>query len=120
MTKTRNKNTRDQLRDRLSDAGWQVEAIDRDTEWWAAEHWRISSNRQAYGLEVFINFLVEPMFTGTNKDEGVWSISATSELPESTNQNGGELLISEMSIKNGFSVNLPAFIDALNDHRNRC
>lgn len=60
MTRTKRKNTRDQILARLADSGWERTGIDDDTDWWVDEHWTIRSVRQEYGLTLVMSFLVDP------------------------------------------------------------
>ena len=55
-------NYKDQLLDALSNDGWeQVEVIDLG-EWWADDCWRMRSVKMAWGMPLYLTFLVDPMW----------------------------------------------------------
>src|SRR5215813_3551693 len=57
------------LRNRLDQNGWEVATIDDDTDWWVDQHWEVRSTRQANGLTLFLNLLVDPQHEGTQQEQ---------------------------------------------------
>ena len=70
------KNYQLQLTELLSRDGWEVESVDDQTDWWSAEQWIIASRRENFGLKLWVDFLVDPQYTGNKKSSAVWAISA--------------------------------------------
>src|SRR5262249_51755087 len=106
-----------QLRQRLADHGWEVvEVIDSD-EWWADEFWKVQSRRNAWGLEIVLTFLVDPMWDAPRKKgQGIWAVSATTDVPAdrlSAEAGIGELCM----VKGRFDEKLAAFVDSLDVYR---
>jgi hypothetical protein len=116
MIKTKQKNYRDQILARLTDAGWERTCIDSDTDWWVDEHWTIFSVRQEYGLTLTLNFLVDPMFKGSDKHKAVWLITASTQQPR--DRPDEENIIAELYMQKGyFNEKLIAFIAGINRYR---
>jgi hypothetical protein len=105
------------LRDRLDRDGWEVMAIDDDTDWWVDQHWEIRSTRQANGLTLFLNFMVDPQHEGTHKSNAVWSITASTRLPAGRTDTTGQVA-AMVKQKGRLARNLNAFIGELNAYRN--
>jgi hypothetical protein len=104
------------LRGRLDHDGWEVAAIDDDTDWWVDQHWKIKSTRQANGLTLFLNFMVDPMYEGADKSGAVWSITASTCLPSGRTDTKNQ--IAEMVLQTGRLIpNLNEFICQLNTYR---
>jgi hypothetical protein len=104
------------LHGRLDKDGWEVAAIDDDTDWWVDQHWEIRSTRQAYGLTLFLNFMVDPMYDGADKSSAVWSITASTCLPAGSKDKKDE--ITAMVLQKGrLNRNLSEFVRQLNAYR---
>ncbi|MPZ39066.1 MAG: hypothetical protein GEU95_13610 [Rhizobiales bacterium] len=104
------------LRDRLDHDGWEVAAIDDDTDWWVDQHWRIRSVRQANGLTLFVNFMVDPQYEEADKSSAVWSITASTCLPSGRTDTKSE--VAAMVLKKGRLIpNLSGFVCQLNAYR---
>jgi len=108
------------LRGRLDHDGWEIATIDDDTDWWIDQHWEIRSTRQAYGLTLFLNFMVDPMYEGRDKSSAVWEITASTRRPTERLDTTGQ--VAEMAMQKGrLARNLNGFIGELNAYRNsRC
>lgn len=106
-----------QLRQALSDHGWEVVEVLQSHDWWADEFWKIESRRIAWGLTVVVTFLVDPMRDGPRKKgRGVWAIGATECVPT---ERPIECGIAEFSMMTGrFDEKLAAFVAALDVYRN--
>ena len=105
------------LRDRLDHDGWEVTAIGDDTDWWVDQHWEIRSTRQAYGLTLFLNFMVDPQHERMHKSNAVWSITASTRRPAGRTDTAGE--VAAMVLQKGrLARNLNGFIGELNAYRN--
>lgn len=50
---------------KLADTGWELVAQNDDTDWWLEEFWKVKSIQQNWGEEVYILFLVDPQYEGT-------------------------------------------------------
>ena len=105
------------LLNKLYDAGWELATQDTDTDWWLEEIWSIKSVRQNWGYELFILFLVDPLYEGNNKSQAVWAVTATTELPPDriTAENGVALMD---LVKGKFDQKLSKFAELVNQHRN--
>lgn len=54
---------KDLLLKALMDNGWeQTEVNEEGIDWWGDEVWKIKSNRQQWGLELYLTFLVDPQW----------------------------------------------------------
>ena len=105
------------LRGRLDDDGWEVAAIDDDTDWWVDQHWKIRSTRAANGLTLFLNFMVDPLYEGADKRSAVWSITASTCLPTGRTDRHSE--VATLVLQKGRLIrNLGEFICQLNAYRN--
>jgi hypothetical protein len=107
-----------QLRQLLSDHGWEVVEVLEPGDWWADEIWKIESRRNAWGLAIVLTFLVDPMWDAPRKKgQGVWAIGATERVP--TERPVGERGIAELCmVKGRFNEKLTAFVAALDVYRN--
>ena len=105
------------LRNRLDQNGWEVATIDDDTDWWVDQHWEVRSTRQANGLTLFLNLMVDRQHEGTHKSNAVWSITASTRLPAGRTDTTGQVAAMAMQ-KGRLDRNLNVFIGELNDYRN--
>jgi len=72
------------LENLISDDWKQLEVIARSNAWWAAEHWKIQSTRETWATEVYLNFIVEPVWDAPRPiDQAIKLITATAVLPDS-------------------------------------
>ncbi len=105
------------LRRRLRNSGWEIVWIDEDTDCWADVHWFVRSTRQAYGLELVVTFLVDPMYEGGDKRSAVWSVSATINCRTSRLDAAGA--IATVYLQKGYQTeSLQSLVDALDAYRN--
>ena len=65
----------------LVDCGWELLGRDDGSEWRLEESWKIRSVRQHWGQEIFVVFLVDPMYDRLEKHRAIWAIAAFTELP---------------------------------------
>lgn len=74
---------KEQLLAGLTSRGWERVEIDEEgTDWWADEHWRIRSIREAWGLDIVLTFLVDPNFVGPRKKgQAICAIGASADTP---------------------------------------
>ena len=72
-----------QLTNVLTQDGWSIkEKKVEDLDWWADEQWLIESQWSPVGFQLFLTFLVEPMWTGNRKKgQGIWAIGAAVQRP---------------------------------------
>ena len=89
-----------------------------DTDWWLEETWKIKSINQAYGLELYILFLVDPQYDGSNKSQAVWAVSAVEEMPNHRPIDNEEIVQMDMQ-KGKFDQKLETFVLGINEFRNR-
>jgi hypothetical protein len=85
--------------------------------WWAAEIWHVRSIRQAWGLQLVVLFLVDPMEESGRSKPLVWAVSATPEVPTDRLAASRGVALLPMS-KGHFETKLEEFIDALEAYRN--
>ena len=71
------------LADYLEVDGWDlVHDHTQDLEWWADEIWQLKSLWSPVGTEVFVTFLVDPMWEGNReKGQGVWAVGCSASFP---------------------------------------
>jgi len=109
---------KDLLRERLDRAGWELLLIDPEgIDWWAGELWHIRSIRQAWGLELVLSFLVDPMEESGRSKPRIWAISATPNVPSDRLGAGQGVALLPMS-KGHFETRLEEFVEALQAYRN--
>lgn len=100
--------------------GWELEhACDDHFEWFIDEQWVMKSVRHNWGLEVFITFMVDPLFEGPRKKgQGVEQFVATTESPNYVFGQKG--LISKCFLrKRNLKEKLNQFVNQLNAFRSR-
>ena len=117
MTKNNGGGFKNQMRNALFEKGWSIAACDKENAWWSDGHWVIRSERQAYGTEAVITFMVDPMFYGPDEKKPVWSVLASTEMP------GGRLdtqtRVAEMCMQKGhYAEKLEVFVSKLDEFRN--
>jgi hypothetical protein len=95
---------------------WELEEIDAETDWWAAEHWKMKSVGPAWGATVWITFLVDPMYRGREKAWGVWAMSAAVERPGAT-RSAQQRIAYEFVSGKGYDERARRFVEALNAAR---
>lgn len=74
---------KDQLLTALSNDGWeQLEVLDLN-QWWADDCWRMRSVKMAWGMPLYLTFLVDPMWASTHTQAfaDVWAVVATIKPP---------------------------------------
>jgi hypothetical protein len=109
---------KDLLRERLERSGWELSSTDPDgIDWWAAELWHIRSMRQAWGLELVLSFLVDPMEQSGRSKPHIWAISADPHVPSDRLRAGQGVALLTMS-KGHFETRLQDFVEALEAYRN--
>ena len=101
---------------KLSDSGWELLGQDSDTDWWLEESWKVRSIQQNWGEEIYILFLVDPQYDGTNKSQAVWAVMAVKEIPNER-QIGDEGIIQMDLVKGKFNKKLEAFVHGINEYR---
>jgi len=105
------------LKDLLLENGWELNEIDDETEWWLEELWVITSSKQNWGYKLYLHFLVDLQYEGTNKSSAVWAVSALQEPAKSYTEVNDN--VAEMFLQKGkFDENLNQFIQKINKHRN--
>jgi hypothetical protein len=106
-----------QLWQLLADHGWEVVEVIAPDDWWADEFWKVQSRRIAWGLEIVLTFLVDPMWEAPRKQgQGVWAVSATTVIP--ADRLRAESGIGELcTVKGRFDQQLALFISTLDAYR---
>lgn len=101
---------------KLADAGWELQDIDSETEWWATEIWRIKSTREAWGKAVFVIFMVDPQYDGDSQNADVWAVMASETIP--SGRPGSSGAICEVSLVRGkLDANIAMFVNDLDEYR---
>src|SRR5262249_17848462 len=102
-----------ELRQHLTDDGWEVIDVVASEDWWADEFWKVQSRRNLWGHEIVLTFLVDPMWDAPRKKgQAVWAIAATEEMP--SDRLGAEAGIAALCMTKGrFNENLEAFVAAI-------
>lgn len=107
---------RQQLEDALTCDGWRIVSRENELDWWADEMWLIESQWSPRGFQLFLTFLVDPMWEGPRrKAEGVWAIGAATQRPSERREAEGGPLI---SIGRGWEGRLSDFVASLSAERN--
>ena len=107
---------KEELLRKLSVSDWDLVARDHDTEWWAEEIWTIKSQRQAWGLEIYIYFLVDPQYDGNDKSSAVWQVTADLDKPLQ-HRYAPEGFSSLYLRKGSFKKNIEEFVKEVNHVR---
>ncbi len=105
-----------EIKEKLIETGWELEEIDTETDWWLEEVWTIVSTKQNWGYRLYIHFLVDLQYEGTNKSSAVWCVSAIENKAENyhTAQSG----FADMLLQRGkFDENIKLFIGNINKQR---
>ncbi|TQV79310.1 hypothetical protein [Denitrobaculum tricleocarpae] len=110
------KSFRDQIRGALSQSGWEVVQIDGEPDWWADEHWTISSTTRAYGYTLVVSFLVDPQHDGPRKSSAIWEIPVGKTRPRDWLDHDTRIAVLEMQ-KGHFAEKLDSFIREIDRHR---
>ena len=100
---------------KLSDSGWELFEKDDETDWWVESVWKIRSIKQNYGKVIFVLFLVDPQYDGTNKSSAVWAVGAFEKLPLDRPLEDG-ISIMDM-VKGKFDEKLAQFVTEINRYR---
>jgi hypothetical protein len=80
----------------LSRSGWEVVNMETESDWWADGHWCVQSIRENWGLRLWINFLVDPQYEGSDKASAVWAVSATVEHPREREEAGRGIVLVDL------------------------
>ncbi|MEM8535317.1 MAG: hypothetical protein AAGF95_31065 [Chloroflexota bacterium] len=100
-----------QLMTLLQQEGWSLETVEPVEDWWVSEHWRITSSTSPWANELWLSFLVDPMYEGAKKESAIHIIAANIDKPTSrplTNQ-------VELRLNKGkYQENLAVFVESLN------
>ena len=96
---------------------WEQVEIDPDgVGWWAAEHWRLRSTGENYGLEVIISFLVDPGYENPiPKFSGVYEVAATTHVPQTYSH--GPYIACLPTQRGSFNSHLDSFLSDLDTWR---
>lgn len=109
---------KEQLRDALTETGWDIDRIDSDgLDWWACERWHIRSVREEWGYGLVLSFLVDPMELPGRRHPTVWAVSATAQTPTDRVSATQGIAVLAMA-KRHFAPKLEEFVAALARHRN--
>ena len=111
------KHYKELLLKKLSNSGWELVEKSDDTDWWLEEHWKVKSNQQNWGLEIYILFLVDPQYEGTIKSQAIWAIQAVKKIPVQRPIDNEELIEMDL-VKGKFDKKLESFIEGINEFRN--
>lgn len=100
----------------LGDDWKQVKVIEHVKTWWADEHWVIQSTREQWATEVYVNFLIDPVWDAPrNPGQAIKLVTATAFLPQSEEQ--AVDAIAKISIRQSADSQILPFIFGLNNYR---
>jgi len=105
-----------EIKEKLVDSGWEVEEIDTDTDWWLEERWAIFSTKQNWGYKLYLHFLVDLQYEGTDKDSAVWCVSAL-ENKAMDYHSASSSFVSMYLQKGKFNENILLFVKGINTLR---
>ncbi len=110
-------NINESLRAQLVNDDWIVlPMLENEVGWWADEIWHVQSQREHWATEVYIHFLVNPVWDAPRaKGEGVVRVTATST--QAQNPYEARKCIAEIDLSREYPRQLLPFIYALNFYR---
>lgn len=101
----------------MAGSGWDLADADTDTEWWACEHWTITSTQQLPELALVLTFLVDPQYEGTDKGSAVWAVMASTCRPK--DQLDTSMQVAEERLQSGkLEASVRNFMDQVDQYRN--
>ena len=103
---------------KLTDSGWELEEQNNDTDWWLEEYWKVKSIKDSWGKEIYIMFLVDPQYDGSNKSQAVWAVMAVIEIPEDRPLGNEGIILMDLQ-KGSFDQKLEDFVLGVNEYRNK-
>ncbi len=79
---------KNKILDKLLGDDWkQIKVIERANTWWADEHWKIQSTREQWATELYLNFIVDPVWDAPRPpNQAIKIVTATAGLPQSEEQ----------------------------------
>ncbi len=104
------------LLEKLSLSGWELVEINDNTDWWLEEYWQVKSNQQNWGTQIFVLFLVDPMFEGTKKSQAIWAVMATENIPKQRPLGTEGIVLMDL-VKGKFDSKLEEFTTIINQYR---
>lgn len=105
------------LLQKLSNSGWDLAERNDNTDWWLEEYWQLRSVKQNWGTRIYILFLVDPIFEGINKSQGIWAVMATKNLPKQIPLGDKGICLMDL-VKGKFDIRLEEFTTIINQYRN--
>ena len=108
---------KEQLLTSLSNSGWELVEIDDFTDWWAEEHWRIASRKHQWGLELWLSYLVDPSYDGSDKSSAVWAVHAATSKPDSRPVSSGNEIATMYLSKGHYREEMHRFVEQIDGYR---
>lgn len=117
VTKNKSGGFKNQLRKALFEKGWSIVSLDDASAWWNDGCWIIRAERQAFGKELVVTFLVDPIFEGPDEKKPVWSVLASTERPQ--DRLDTQTRVADMYMQKGrYAEKLEVFVNKLDELRN--
>ncbi len=102
---------------KLTESGWELVTRENECEWWLEESWKIKSIRQNWGFELYILFLVDPMYEGNDKSQAVWAVGAALKIPLNRPVKSECFLAMDLQ-KGQYDSKLSEFVTGISEYRN--
>ncbi len=105
------------LLDALCRDDWKrLEVLRKEACWWADEHWKMQSVREQWATELYISFVIEPVWDAPRQaDQGLKRIVAFASLPGQDPAAAPE--IASIDLAGDFDAHLLPFVYSLNYYR---
>lgn len=105
-----------QLLGTLYRQGWETEDVIEITDWWSQKVWKLRSNRQAFGLKLFITPVTDPNSTDYDSKD-IWCIRASSHIPNGF-YDESNVIADCYTNSRGFEKRLDELISEIETYRN--
>jgi len=104
------------LEELLKDDWKRLDVLRTDVSWWADEHWKMQSVREQWATELFISFVIDPVWDAPRRDgQGLKQIVAFASLPGQDRSAATE--IASIELDKDFEEKLLPFVYSLNYYR---
>ena len=110
-------NIKESLRTQLAKDDWTIRPVqEQEVGWWVDEIWHVQSHREHWATEVYIHFLVNPVWDAPRaKGESLGWVTATPT--QAQNPQEARKSIAEIDLSREYPRQVLPFIYALNFYR---
>ena len=100
----------------LQNAGWELIEVQKEEDWFATEHWMFRSVEQAFGLSIFVSFMIDPL---DETSKAVFCVQAGTEIPKRRTSSKGFITKFYLGGRGDKKDKIAQFVNELNDFRNQ-